>query len=65
MKYSQSKPLVEELMRVAVLFHASALLRTKIADAIDKHIPDLDPACMERGCTAIDSFKEKNNGKAE
>jgi len=62
MKYSQSKPLVEELMNIAVLFHASALLRTKIADVIDKHIPDLDPACMERGCTCIDNFKEKNNG---
>ena len=62
MKYSQSKPLVEELMNIAVLFHASALLRTKIADVIDKHIPDLDPACMERGCTCIDDFKEKNNG---
>jgi hypothetical protein len=61
MKYSQSKPLVEELMHVAVLFHASALLRTKIADVIDKHIPDLDPACMERGCTAIDDYKEKND----
>jgi hypothetical protein len=59
MKYSQSKPLVEELMNIAVLFHASSMLRTKIADAIDKHIPDLDPACMERGCTAIDDFKEK------
>ena len=65
MKYSQSKPLVEELMNIAVLFHASALLRTKIADVIDKHIPNLDPACMERGCTAIDDFKEKNNEKAE
>ena len=61
MKYSQSNPLVEELMNIAVLFHASALLRTKIADVIDKHIPDLDPACMERGCTAIDDFKEKRN----
>ena len=60
MKYSQSKPLVEELMNIAVLFHASSLLRTKIADVIDKHIPDLDPACMERGCTCIDNFKEKN-----
>ena len=49
-------------MNIAVLFHASALLRTKIADVIDKHIPDLDPACMERGCTCIDDFKEKNNG---
>ena len=60
MKYSQSKELVDELIHVAVLFHASALLRTKIADVIDKHIPDLDPACMERGCTAIDDYKEKN-----
>ena len=60
MKYSQSKELVDELMNIAVLFHASSMLRTKIADVIDKHIPDLDPACMERGCTAIDDYKEKN-----
>ena len=66
MKYSQSKPLVEELMNIAILFHGSpTMLRTKIADVIDKHIPDLDPACMERGCTAVDDFKEKNNEKAE
>ena len=65
MKYSQSKELVDELMNIAVLFHASSMLRTKIADVIDKHIPNLDPACMERGCTAIDDFKEKNNEKAE
>ena len=63
MKYSQSKPLVEEIIDIAILFHASKpMLREKIADVIDKHIPDLDPACMERGCTAIDDFKEKNNG---
>ena len=65
MKYSQSKELVDELMNIAVLFHASSMLRTKIADVIDKHIPNLDPACMVRGCTAIDDFKEKNNEKAE
>jgi hypothetical protein len=60
MKYSQSKPLVEELVTIAIIFHGSpTMLRTKIADVIDKHIPDLDSACMERGCTAIDSFKEK------
>ena len=51
MRYKQSKPLVEELMNISVLFHASpSLLRQKIAETIDKHIPDLDPACMERGC---------------
>ena len=59
MKYTQSKLLVEELMNIAILFHGSpTMLRTKIYDAIDKHIPDLDPACMERGCTCIDSFEE-------
>ena len=63
MKYSQSKPLVEELMSVAILFHGSpSMLRERIADAVDRHIPDLDPACMERGCPCIETFppKEKN-----
>jgi hypothetical protein len=61
MKYSQSKELVEELLNISILFHGSpTMLRTKIYDAIDKHIPDLDPACMERGCTCIDGFKDKN-----
>ena len=47
-------------MTVAVLFHASpSLLRQKISEAINEHIPDLDPACMERGCPCIDTFKEK------
>ena len=59
MRYEQSKPLVEELLNIAVLFHASpSMLRVMIAEAIDKHIPDLDPACMERGCPCIDTFKE-------
>ena len=62
MRYEQSKPLVEELMNIAVLYHASpSLLRQKVAEAIDKHIPELDPACMERGCSCIDTFKEKNH----
>lgn len=60
MRYEQAKPLVEELMSFAVLFHASpGLLRQRIAEAIDKHIPDLDPACMERGCPCIDTFTKK------
>jgi len=59
MRYEQAKPLVEELMSIAVLFHASpGFLRQRIAEAIDEHIPDLDPACMERGCPCIDTFKE-------
>jgi len=62
MRYEQSKPLVNELMTVVVLFHASpSLLRQKIAEAIDKHIPDLDPACMERGCPCIDTFTQKES----
>ena len=63
MRYEQSKPLVEELLNIAVLFHASpSMLRVKIAEAINEHIPDLDPACMERGCPCLDTFppKEKN-----
>ena len=62
MRYEQSKPLVEALMTVAVLFYASpSLLRQKISEAINKHIPDLDPACMERGCPCIDTFTQKEN----
>jgi hypothetical protein len=67
MKYSQSKELVDELMNIAVLFHASSMLRTKIADVIDKtsisplrRRSDLTKeealtldACMERGCTRL------------
>jgi hypothetical protein len=60
MRYEQSKPLVEELMNISVLFHLSpSLLRQKIYESIDKHIPDLDPACMERGCPCIETFPPK------
>lgn len=59
MRYEQAKPLIDELLTVVVLYHASpSMLRVHIAAAIDKHIPDLDPACMERGCPCIDTFKE-------
>lgn len=61
MRYEQSMPLVEELLDIAELFHASpSMLRVKIAEAIDRHIPDLDPACMERGCPCIDTFNKLN-----
>lgn len=51
MRYEQAKPLVEKLMHIAVLYHASPmLLREKIFAALDEAIPHLDPACMERGC---------------
>jgi hypothetical protein len=57
MKYDHAKPLIKELMHVAVLFHASpGMLRTKIFDALKEFIPDMDDGCFERGCPAIDHF---------
>ena len=61
MKYSQAKPLVETLMNIAVLYHAApTMLREKIYNALDEFLPDLDEGCRERGCIAVDNFKEKN-----
>jgi hypothetical protein len=61
MRYEQAKPLVEKLMDIAVLYHgAPSLLRDKIYTALDGFLPDLDEACRERGCIAVDDFKEKN-----
>ena len=60
MRYAQAKPLVEKLMSIAVLYSGSpTLLRKKIREAIDEYIPDLDEGCRERGCIAVDDFKEK------
>jgi len=42
------------------MYHASGLLRQKIYDALDEYLPDLDEGCRERGCIAVDDFKEKN-----
>jgi len=59
-RYTQAKPLVEKLMNIAVLYHASpTLLREKIYNALDEFLPDLDEGCRERGCIAVDHFKEK------
>jgi hypothetical protein len=65
MRYEQAKPLVDKLMHIAVLYHASpGMLRNKIFDAVDDFIPNMDEGCRERGCIAVDAFapKEKNNG---
>ena len=60
MRYSQAKPLVEKLIDIAVLYHASpTLLREKVYNALDEFLPDLDEGCRERGCIAVDNFKEK------
>ena len=46
MRYTQAKPLVETLMNIAVLYHASpTLLREKIYNALDEFLPDLDEGC--------------------
>ncbi len=31
----------------------------KIYEALDEFLPDLDEGCRERGCIAVDNFKEK------
>ena len=52
MRYEQAKPLVQKLMEITVMYHASELLRQKIYDALDEYLPDLDEGCRERGCIA-------------
>ena len=59
MKYEQAKPLVEKLKVIAMLYHASQLLPMKIYETLDEYLPDMDEACRERGCIAVDNFKEK------
>ena len=61
MRYEQAKPLVQKLMEITIMYHASELLRQKIYDALDEYLPDLDEGCRERGCIAIDYFEEWNN----
>jgi hypothetical protein len=59
MRYEQAKPLVEKLMNLAVLYHgAPSMLRHKLYEALDEYLPDLDAGCRERGCIAVDHFKD-------
>jgi hypothetical protein len=60
MRYEQAKPLVQKLMEIAVLYHGSpSMLRKKISTAVCEGIPELDPACMERGCPMVETFPPK------
>ena len=60
MRNEQAKPLVEKLMDIAVLYHgAPSMLREKIYNALDEFLPDLDEGCRERGCIAVDDFKDR------
>jgi len=62
MRYEQAKPLVEKLKVIAVLYHASQLLPLKIYEALDEFLPDMDEACRERGCIAVDNFAGEKDG---
>ena len=61
MRYEQAKPLVEQLLNLAILYHASpSTLRLKLYTALDEYLPDMDEGCRTRGCIAVDDFsKEK------
>lgn len=63
MRYEQARPLVEQLIDIAVLYHAApSMLREKVYSALDEFLPDLDEGCRTRGCIAVDHFcKEKAN----
>jgi hypothetical protein len=65
MRYEQAKDLVEKLVHVAILYHASEMLRTKIFEAVDEFIPDMDEGCFERGCPAIDDFAPRGEKVTE
>ena len=57
MRHEQAKPLVDKLMDIAVLYHASSLLRKKLYEAVCEYVPHLDQGCLERGCIAVDDFE--------
>ena len=61
MRYEQAKPLVTKLIDIAILYHASQLLPVKLYDALNEYLPDMDEGCRERGCIAVDNFKEKKD----
>jgi hypothetical protein len=60
-RYEQAKPLVTKLIDIAILYHASQLLPVKLYEALDEYLPDMDEGCRERGCIAVDNFKEKKD----
>jgi uncharacterized protein YozE (UPF0346 family) len=64
-RYEQAKLLIERLKHIAVLYHASHLLPLKLYEALDSYLPDMDEGCRERGCIAVDNFKEKKMTKED
>lgn len=48
------RELILDLMNVARLYHASDMLRNKLMEVLDRHIPHLDEGCKKRGCACYD-----------
>ena len=61
-----NKELLSELCDVAVLFHASVALRTKLYEVLEKHLANeevlsiVDRGCYERGCACYDDRVDKD-----
>lgn len=61
-----SKELLSELCNVAIMFHASVALRTKIYDVLERHLAKeegltvIDRGCYERGCACYDDRVDKD-----
>ena len=65
MKLHDNK-LLTDLCNTAILFHASAALRTKIYEVLEKHLANeedltiMDRGCYERGCCCYDDRVDKD-----
>lgn len=62
----RNKELLSELCNVAIMFHASVALRTKIYDVLERHLAKeeslsvVDLGCYERGCACYDDRVDKD-----
>ena len=53
------KALMDELCDTARLYAGSGYLREKLMVVLDKHIPNLDEACKERGCMSYEPERKE------
>ena len=56
------RELILDLMNMARLYHASDMLRDKLMEVLDRHIPHLDEGCKVRGCACYDP-RDNNESK--
>ena len=62
----RNKELLSELCNVAIMFHTSVALRTKIYDVLERHLAKeegltvIDRGCYERGCACYDDRVDKD-----